>query len=175
MPVLLHSIIERYEPRMIADLLSELRAAFPPTEGAPDRADSLHLGRAQIEEMSRAVFTFGNHTASHAVLSRLGEAECREEIRKARIVLEGLPGTIPSLAYPFGQFDEATRSIARELGYTTLMEVEGDNAPFDRLHAGRVNIGSDSPAVLFARIEVVARIKPRVKHFLKTMLRRTRR
>ena len=159
---------------MIADLLNELRAALPPTEEAPERADSLHLGRDEIGEMSKTIFTFGNHTASHAVLSRLGESGCREEIRRARIVLEGLPGTIPSLAYPFGQFDEATRAIARELGYTTLMEVEGDNTPFDRLHLGRVNVRSDSPAVLFARIEVVARIKPRVKRLLKSMLRRTR-
>ncbi len=174
MPVFLHSIVDRYEPRAIADLLSELRAALAPMAGMPGQADSLHLGRDEIEEMSRSVFTFGNHTASHAVLSRLGEAECREQIRKARDVLGGLPGTVESLAYPFGRFDEETRAIAQELGYTTLMEVEGDNTPFDRSHAGRVNVGSDSPAVLFARIEVVARIKPMLKRFLKSMLRRTR-
>lgn len=51
MPVLLHSIIDRYEPRMIAELLSELRAALSPEEEAPARADSLHLGRDEIEEM----------------------------------------------------------------------------------------------------------------------------
>ncbi len=174
MPLFLREILDRYDPVALAEILSELRASLAPG-GGPGGTDRLYLGRQEIEEMSRDVFTFGNHTGSHAVLSRLDEAACREEIRRAQAVLDGLPRAIDSLAYPFGRFDETVLSIARELGYTTLMEVEGDNDPLDRLHVGRVNVTSFSPAVLFARMEVVARIKPRIKRFLRSIRRIRRR
>jgi peptidoglycan/xylan/chitin deacetylase (PgdA/CDA1 family) len=175
LPVLLKAVLDRYDPEVIAGLLAELRATTgrrPEARGPEERP---YLNRPEIEEMSRSGFTFGNHTGSHPVLSRLDEAACRDEIRRARAVLGGLPGAIDSLAYPFGRFGEATLKIARELGYTTLMEVEGDNDPLDRLHIGRLNVTSDSPAVLFARMEVVARVKPRIKRLLKRVRRRGRR
>ncbi len=109
--------------------------------------------------MAARGFRFGNHTATHAVLSKLGESACREEIARARAVIAGLPGAIDSLAYPFGESSEATPRIARELGYTTLIDVKGDNDPLDLERVARINVCSDSPAVLFARLEVVARFK----------------
>jgi peptidoglycan/xylan/chitin deacetylase (PgdA/CDA1 family) len=175
MPSFLKAVLDRYDPEILAGLLAELRTTLGPARVAPGTEGRLHVNRTEIDEMSRAGFTFGNHTGSHAVLPRLGEAACREEIHRARAVLGGLPRAIDSLAYPFGRFDEATLRIAQELGYTTLMEVEGDNDPLDRLHVGRLNVTSDSPAVLFARMEVVARIKPRIKRLLKRVLGRPRR
>ena len=174
MPNFLQAIIDRYDPEVIADLLAELRTRLAPAGGTLGRTDWLYIGRHEIEEMSRDGFTFGNHTGSHAVLPRLDEAACREEIRRAQAVLGGLPRAIVSLAYPFGRYDEAVLSIARDLGYTTLMEVEGDNDPLDRLHVGRLNVTSFSPAVLFARMEVVARIKPRIKRLLRGIRHRIR-
>ena len=81
--------------------------------------------------MSRNGFTFGNHSASHAVLSRLSDAECREEIGRARAALDAIPGSTRSLAYPFGLYTDSIRQIARDLGYTVLMGVEGCNDPLD--------------------------------------------
>jgi peptidoglycan/xylan/chitin deacetylase (PgdA/CDA1 family) len=173
-PLFLQAIIDRYDPVVIAGLLAELRTSLGSAGVTFGRTDRLYIGRHEIEEMSRDGFTFGNHTGSHAVLPRLDEAACREEIRRAQAVLGGLPRAIASLAYPFGRCDESVRGIARELGYTTLMEVEGDNDPLDRLHVGRLNVNSCSPAVLFARMEVVARIKPRMKRFLRGIRHRIR-
>jgi peptidoglycan/xylan/chitin deacetylase (PgdA/CDA1 family) len=174
MPLFLQAILDRYDPEVVAKLLAELRTTLALTGDTPRSRDRLYLNRQEVEEMSRAGFSFGNHTGSHAVLSRLSEAACREEIRRARTVLSDLPRAIDSLAYPFGRFDAATQQIAQELGYTTLMEVEGDNNPLDRLHVGRLNVTSFSPAVLFARMEVVARIKPQIKRFLRGIRHRIR-
>jgi peptidoglycan/xylan/chitin deacetylase (PgdA/CDA1 family) len=168
MPVFIQGVIARYDPSVIAALLTELRSTLgPPVDEARP-----HLNRDEIAGMARRGFRFGNHTATHAVLSRLDESACREEIGRARAALRGLPGAIDSLAYPFGRYGEATSRIARGLGYSTLMDVEGDNDPLDLDHVGRLNVCSDSPAVLFARMELLARIKPRIKRLGRRILRR---
>jgi peptidoglycan/xylan/chitin deacetylase (PgdA/CDA1 family) len=166
MPVFIRAIIDRYEPRLIAGLLEELRSE----SGPPEHSQRLHLSRGEIEEMAHRGFRFGNHTATHAVLSLLDDSACHEEISRARATLNGLPGAIDSLAYPFGRSTEVTSRIARDLGYSTLMDVEGDNDALNLDHIGRVNVRSDSPAVLFARMELVARLKPCIKRLGRGML-----
>jgi peptidoglycan/xylan/chitin deacetylase (PgdA/CDA1 family) len=166
-PTFIQAIIGRYDPVVIDELLAELRAEL----GPPEESGRPHLDEDEIEEMARRGFRFGNHTATHAVLSRLDESACREEIGRARAALAALPGAIDSLAYPFGRSAEATPRIARELGYTTLMDVQGDNDPLELDHVGRVNVVSDSPAVLFARLELVAVLKPRIKRLVRRLVR----
>jgi peptidoglycan/xylan/chitin deacetylase (PgdA/CDA1 family) len=165
MPVLIRTMIARYDPGTIAGLLEDLRSRLDSPGGPGTRTARLYLSREEIEEMSRAGFTFGNHTASHPVLPRLAEDSCHEEIRRAREVLRRLPGATRSLAYPFGMVDEATRRIARDLGYTTLMQVEGQNDPLDCLRIGRLNVTSIAPAALFARLELSGPLAFRIKRF----------
>jgi hypothetical protein len=50
-----------------------------------------------------------------------------------------------------------------------LMEVEGSNDPLDRSHVGRVNVTSITPAALFAKMEVSAPVKFRIKRFLRAV------
>jgi peptidoglycan/xylan/chitin deacetylase (PgdA/CDA1 family) len=162
-PRLIQAVIARYEPALIAKLLAELRTRMNVKEGQLAEQERLYVDRDEIEEMSQCRITFGNHSASHAVLSRLDEVSCRDEIERADSCIRNLPGSIRSLAYPFGRVNEETRRIAIELGYTSLMEVEGDNQPFDRLRIGRVNVTTMSPAELFARMEVTAPAKLLIK------------
>jgi peptidoglycan/xylan/chitin deacetylase (PgdA/CDA1 family) len=164
--VLTEQLIARYDREKISELLMELRHSIGVEHTDLASTARLYLDRPEIEEMARNGFTFGNHSGSHAVLSRLSEPDCREELARARDALRDVPGSIPSLAYPFGRFTETTRRIAIELGYTTLLEVEGMNNPIDPLGVGRLNVTSISPAVLFARMEVVAPIKFRLKRLL---------
>ena len=159
-------LIAQYDPGRIGDLLETLRASVGVSPEQLAREASLYLNPADIEEMAGSGITFGNHSGSHAVLSLLSEDDCRNELTCARNALDRLPGSIRSLAYPFGRSNEATRRIAIELEYTTLLEVEGLNNPVDPLRVGRVNVTSDSPAVLFARMEIVAPTKFRLKQLL---------
>jgi peptidoglycan/xylan/chitin deacetylase (PgdA/CDA1 family) len=168
---LLQKVIRHYDPQEIADLLAELRVELGPVADLPPTASRVFLNRAEIEEMARSGFTFGNHSASHAVLSRLETAECHDEIERARRLLDELPGSSRSLAYPFGFNNDAARQIAIESGYTTLMEVEGDNNPLDLFRVARLNVTSVSPAVLFARLELMARVKFRLKRVIGSLRR----
>ena len=165
-------LIAGYDRRGIAALLDELRRSIGIAPGCLAREACLYLDRQEIEEMAQNGITFGNHSASHAVLSRLSEEECRQELSTARDALQNLPGSIPSLAYPFGSWNKATRRIAIELGCTTLLDVEGLNHPMDPLNVGRLNVTSISPAVLFARMELVAPLRFCVKRLLLKLRRR---
>ncbi len=171
---LVQTVIRQYDREKTTDLMAELRDKLGPVADAAPQGQRLFLNRAEIDQMARHGFTFGNHSATHAVLPRLGNSACQDEIDRARLLLENLPGSVDSLAYPFGKSDDATRRIAIESGYGTLMEVEGDNDPFDRFRVGRFNVTSVSPAILFARLEVTARIKFRIKRLVKYLLRRLR-
>jgi peptidoglycan/xylan/chitin deacetylase (PgdA/CDA1 family) len=168
---IIQQVIAHYDRETIRNLVAELRST---TGSGPESLmeSPLYLDHEQIGAMSRNGFTFGNHTASHAVLSRLSDLECRDEIVRAGVALDSIPESTRSLAYPFGLFTDSTRQIAEELGYTMLMEVEGSNNPWDRLHVGRVNVTSISPAVLFAKMEVTAPIKFAIKRFLRNSLGR---
>jgi peptidoglycan/xylan/chitin deacetylase (PgdA/CDA1 family) len=164
---IIQRVIKQYDQQKITELIAELRdkVGRPPDEFTGGQR--LFLDRAAIDEMAQHGFTFGSHSASHAVLPRLNDAERRAEIERARGVLDELPGAINSLAYPFGTSDDATRRLAIDRGYKTLMEVAGDNEPFDCLQIARLNVTSVSPAVLFAQLEVTARIKARVKRLIR--------
>ncbi len=164
--VLTEQLVARYDRGEMSELLADLRHSIDIAPEALAKSARLYLDRPEIEEMARHGITFGNHSGSHAVLSRLSEPDCREELSRARGALEDMPGSIPSLAYPFGCSSAATRRIAIELGYTTLLDVEGLNNPIDPLDVGRLNVTSISPAVLFARMELVAPIKFRLKRLL---------
>jgi peptidoglycan/xylan/chitin deacetylase (PgdA/CDA1 family) len=59
-------------------------------------------------------FEIGAHTVSHPSLPMLGEADQRREIVKSRDTLSDLLGQpCRGVAYPFGDFDRRTESIAR--------------------------------------------------------------
>ncbi len=169
----IQQVIAHYDRETMRDLLAQLRIR---TGAGPESLveSPLYLDHEQIEEMSQCGFTYGNHSASHAVLSLLSDLECREEITRASVALDSIPESTRSLAYPFGLFTDSTRRIAQELGYTMLMEVEGSNDPWDRLHVGRVNVTSISPASLFAKMEVTAPLKFRIKGFLRAIRARVR-
>jgi peptidoglycan/xylan/chitin deacetylase (PgdA/CDA1 family) len=164
---LMRAAIARYSPGRIAELMRELRAALGPVVADQAYSEGLFLRRADIDEMSRGGFSFGNHTASHVVLPNLDVSACREEIATARALLAAVPESDDSLAYPFGLYNPETARIARELGYTTLLLVEGDNQPFDPHHIGRLNVTSISPARLFARMELTAPLTFRIKRLAK--------
>jgi peptidoglycan/xylan/chitin deacetylase (PgdA/CDA1 family) len=166
---MMQNLVAKYDRQEIDELLEQLRAATGTSPENLASAAKLYLDRADIESMAEFGVAFGNHTGSHPDLARLSDADCRLEIDRARRVLETIPGSVPSLAYPFGRFNEMTRRNAQELGYRTLMEVEGTNIPVDLHQIGRLNVTTISPAGLFAHLEFVAPFKYRLKQLFRRL------
>jgi peptidoglycan/xylan/chitin deacetylase (PgdA/CDA1 family) len=91
------------------------------------------LSWAEIEAMrASGLVTFGSHTCTHAILSRCEPARQRREIDESRTLLEHRLGVPCDLfCYPNGRredFDAATRSVLRELGFrAALTTIAGTN------------------------------------------------
>ncbi|MBK8323921.1 MAG: polysaccharide deacetylase family protein [Betaproteobacteria bacterium] len=99
--------------------LDELQTAAGVADGAQG---SGALSWAEVAAMrASGLVAFGSHTASHPILSRLDEAQIREELGRshAELVARDL-GDADVLAYPVGgdeAYDERVVRIARECGY----------------------------------------------------------
>ncbi|CCN46321.1 putative Glycosyltransferase fused with Polysaccharide deacetylase [Vibrio nigripulchritudo MADA3029] len=84
----------------------------------PDRKVEL-MSREQLKEMSDSgLVEVGGHTLTHPKLSQLDEAQQRHEIKANKEKLEALLGkSLTSFAYPYGDHNEDTKRISKELGY----------------------------------------------------------
>jgi peptidoglycan/xylan/chitin deacetylase (PgdA/CDA1 family) len=83
---------------------------------------SLYLSAAQIREMANGGMTFGFHTESHPVLSRLDAAAQRAELRNGPHLIADLTGQrTASFCYPYGfshTYNADTLSGLAECGYS---------------------------------------------------------
>lgn len=77
-----------------------------------------HLNWSQIKEMAKEGFSFYSHTHTHPDLTCLEEFRLREELYRSKMELERELGSrVRYLSYPFGHYNERTKSVAREVGY----------------------------------------------------------
>jgi len=85
------------------------------------------VGWDEVRQL-RAVFDFGAHTESHAVLSQLGAEEARRELVRSREIIEQQLGQpCRTVAIPYGgasDYTPETVRIAAEAGYSALFSLE---------------------------------------------------
>lgn len=92
----------------------------------------------EVRQMKAQNISFGAHTVTHPVLSRVTNAQLQEEIQNSKKTIEQkLQGDVRHFAYPFGRpadYNEAARSCLREQGFKTAVTTEfGFNSPGDDL------------------------------------------
>lgn len=94
---------------------------------------------SSIRDLEAAGLSCGAHGMSHANLTTVASATCRQELQQSRAVLEDRLGhEVRDLAYPYGAYDETVRAIAVESGYRTACSVRpGWSPPDDDLMALR--------------------------------------
>lgn len=103
----------------------------------------------QIQEMNKAGISFGAHTVTHPILSRLPLDHAREEILQSkRNIEERLDAPVDLFAYPVGRpvdFNEELKSVVRKLGFRAAVStIFGTNtADTDRYALCRG--GADEP------------------------------
>ncbi|MEM7254476.1 MAG: polysaccharide deacetylase family protein [Pseudomonadota bacterium] len=88
------------------------------------------LGSAEIQELTAAGHCFESHTVTHRILTKLTEAEAREELFASKDFLEdALSKPIRALAYRGGHFNDMVKALAAEAGYECAVTVkEGLNS-----------------------------------------------
>lgn len=101
-------------------------------------------------------FRCGAHGFTHARLTDLPPAACREELRTSRSLLEDELGReVRDMAYPYGKYNETVRALAEETGYRSACSVRiglsaADDDPL-ALHRVPVS-GRDSMADFVCRL-----------------------
>ena len=118
--------------------LVEILAAL----GAPSSLTlpSYMLNWDEVRQMKTQGITFGAHTVSHPVLSRVTGARLQEEIAASKKTIENkLQSEVRHFAYPFGRltdFTQEAKQCLRQHGFSTAVTTEyGFNAPGDDLLA----------------------------------------
>ncbi len=76
----------------------------------------------RIMSIWNAGHEIGNHTYTHAYISKIPEKTLREEIQKTEDVLFEITGTRPTVFRPPGGFyNDASIAVLEEMGYTSVL------------------------------------------------------
>lgn len=101
----------------IAEMLGEL-------EAYPDELRTMDW--EALRSLADRGVEIGSHTASHAHLSMLDDAELRRELRESKERLDDeLRRPCAFLAYPYGEQDARVRRAARDAGYAAAFGLPG--------------------------------------------------
>jgi len=118
------------------------------------RAECLdHTG---LQELARAGWEIGSHTATHANLTQLTGEPLARELEQSRRDLEALVNRpINTLSYPFGAWNPEVRTAAEQAGYAAACAISPGtkDVTADLLALRRVYVKpSDSPVAFRRKI-----------------------
>ncbi|MFZ5516466.1 MAG: polysaccharide deacetylase family protein [Candidatus Zhuqueibacterota bacterium] len=143
--------LKSVEPSQREEIMTRIFQASERTSETQCLSARRMLAWDQILEMSQHGITFGAHTRSHVVLSKVPLSSAKTEIVNSKNEIERETGTaVTSFAYPNGgldTFNEDIIDILKKAGYTcAVTTVKGFASPKDDLfRLKRYNIdGEDS-------------------------------
>jgi peptidoglycan/xylan/chitin deacetylase (PgdA/CDA1 family) len=100
--------------------------------GGPHERELLPMSWDQLGGLADAGWEVGSHTRTHPHLTTLDDGALRSELAESRATVEDRLGRpCPTLAYPYGDYDERVVEAARAAGYSAAGTLPG------RLHAER--------------------------------------
>lgn len=108
----------------------------------------LYLTEEELRQAGGKTFYFANHTATHANLTQLNDQEIRQEIETCSAALQGLPGYLPILAFPFGAYDQRVLSYLQAGSSFSMAFATGSGSDAERYCLRRLNLYT-SPYSLF--------------------------
>jgi len=121
----------------------------------------------QVKEMSDNGITFGAHTLSHPMLTKIPLEDARKEIAESKRVLEEkIQKPVKYFAYPYGtetDFNEDIKNIVKDSGYTcalTFIAGYGDQNS-DLFALDRFPFFTSKPDLAFALSSLRWRLRPR--------------
>ncbi len=119
--------LRMYDYRSWGNLIEQLIARLGVLPASmSNRAQKLSWD--EIKEMSKNDITFGAHTVTHPILTRMSLAEAAEEIKASKEAIEEkLKSPVRVFAYPNGRqddFNESIKQVLKEAGFlcaTTIL------------------------------------------------------
>ena len=103
---------------------------------------TLMLSWEQVREMSDSGFSFGSHTLTHPLLTRIPLKQVQNEIHLSKDIIEQQIGKpVNSFSYPKGNFDSGIKGIVKEAGYSVAVStIPGHNNVHDDVHVLKRNV-----------------------------------
>jgi peptidoglycan/xylan/chitin deacetylase (PgdA/CDA1 family) len=167
--LIIDHVRQHYNMQQVSDLLETLWRCVGEDPEQVVSTTKPYLTWSEAAELQGCGLTLGSHTVNHPNLACLSIEDQRSEISRAKQRIEEEDHECTSLAYPFGDHEAATRRLAVECGYHTVMEVGLRAGPLDATGIGRIPVMASDAAGLFTEIELVAPLKARIKKLLATM------
>ncbi|MDN5940452.1 MAG: polysaccharide deacetylase family protein [Nitrospira sp.] len=102
---------------------------------------------SEVAEMAENAISFGSHSCSHHLLTRLNEETIRQELQESDRLLRTLPvGYLPVFCYPNGDNNDAIQGLVRQAQYVaavgTRSGVEG-RRPGNMYELNRIGMHND--------------------------------
>jgi len=140
-----YPILKRYHIPATVFLATDFidTGRIPPWEqGYCMDQEPLMLSWKQVREMSDAGVSFGSHTVTHPLLTRIPPKQVERELRQSKDIVEQQIGKpVSTLAYPSGDFDSNVKQAVREAGYLAAVTIRaGQNGHHDDIHALKRNL-----------------------------------
>jgi peptidoglycan/xylan/chitin deacetylase (PgdA/CDA1 family) len=136
--------------------MDSLRAGHADLLDARQAYGAHAMSWSNVGEMARSGIEFGSHGMSHAVLSRLSDADLMRELTGSRRAIEQATGIpVSAIAYPVGgehAIGERVVAAAREAGYRIgFTYLPGCNAaaPANRMQLARQHVERDTGRAYF--------------------------
>lgn len=108
---------EPYDPRITA----ELEAMHVPATIFVGGGWAVREELALVELARDPLFEIGNHTFTHPHLTRLTDAQIRDELLRTQVEVANVTGRVPTLFRPpYGEYDAHVLRVAAEMGLTTV-------------------------------------------------------
>jgi peptidoglycan/xylan/chitin deacetylase (PgdA/CDA1 family) len=101
-----------------AESAAPVTTALGDWAGGPHEGELQSMGWDELRALTGYGWEIGSHTRSHPMLTRLSDAELRDELAASRAACEeGVGRPCTSLAYPYGDFDARVARAAAAAGY----------------------------------------------------------
>lgn len=142
----------------VLKILQQIREQLDDVSLELDELDKLRyqfMTWEDVNEMLAGGMEIGSHTHNHFILSQLDEAECRDELRRSKELIEKNTGQECLLfSYPNGRqtdFSARDKKILKELGYACATTQIGhmNNYNTDLFELGRLNISRQAIGIAF--------------------------
>lgn len=109
-----------------------------------DGADNRILSADEVRALAHAGWEIGAHTVTHADLSVLDYAQCRDEIERSCADLSEITGRrVETFAYPFGRYSPVAVQAARDCGLIAAVTV--GTRGWDPFELPRAMVGAADP------------------------------
>lgn len=123
-------ILQKYDvPAVIYPIMGELGRRAVTWPEAKDQTPADIISEREIREMADRGIEFGSHLMDHTHLTRHDHEEQMRQLTESKNALEQiLSADALSVAYPYGDVDEAAVARAKQAGYQFgLTTIEGSN------------------------------------------------